>query len=95
MRHGNVYPRLLVRLHSDNSYPTYEAWKLNKSSLDTKNELTPILPMRHGNKGTNTAGDSFNCTPILPMRHGNAVEQRVWMEIQITPILPMRHGNFF
>ena len=54
------------------SDPTYEAWKLpNDSDTWQTIRLTPILPMRHGNKAVLETEKGLLFTPILPMRHGN------------------------
>ena len=65
--------RVLFKLLSPYSDPTYEAWKLPcQSTSFSKSAYTPILPMRHGNYSeTHTSLKRFVDTPILPMRHGN------------------------
>ena len=81
----------------NDSDPTYEAWKLAREFRNSFSlNLTPILPMRHGNLGLlKVYVNDLPGTPILPMRHGNSQFYRRRYILECTPILPMRHGNFY
>ena len=94
MRHGNA-----VKTHNtlvETSLRSY-LWGMEThqrpEQQDQQSNLTPILPMRHGNLLQRSWRITISLTPILPMRHGNSIFQQVLMCGSDTPILPMRHGN--
>ena len=50
MRHGNREAKEIARELTNNSDPTYEAWKLDlRCIICLFGRVIPILPMRHGN----------------------------------------------
>ena len=77
-------------LHSD---PTYEAWKLSKSTDYKIKVLIPILPTRHGNPEDEEKALNVALIPILPTRHGNLLAPLHSRIVALIPILPTRHGN--